>query len=339
MVCADYDRDGDTDVFVLNDVDGNFFFESDGAGRFEEVGLMIGTAYNAYGEELGSMGVDCGDYDNDGWLDLFMTSYSGQMPVLYKNLEGDGFKDVTAAAGAGDGSFPHVNWGTGLVDFDNDGDRDLFIACGHLQDNVQLLDDTSAHRVRNVMLMNTGAGEFVNVSDVAGDGLLPELSSRGAAFDDLDNDGDVDAVILNSRSGPTILRNESPTGNHWIELCLRGVHANRDGVGTQVTVVAGDLTQVDEVHSGRGYQSHWGTRLHFGLGQRDRVDRIEVRWLGGGVDVLRDVEADRLLTITEGSTQGAAVERYGSRRSEKPMEAVPAADAPPSSHPKQQSGS
>ncbi|HUT89720.1 MAG TPA: CRTAC1 family protein [Thermoguttaceae bacterium] len=307
MVSADYDRDGDTDVFVLNDVAGNFFFENDGTGRFEEVGLMVGTAYNAYGEELGSMGVDCGDYDNDGWLDLFMTSYQGQMPVLYKNLDGGGFKDVTSATGVGDGSFPHVNWGTGLVDFDNDGDRDVFIACGHLQDNIHRFDDTSAYQVRNILLMNTGDGKFVNVSDAAGDGLLPELSSRGAAFDDLDNDGDVDAVILNSRSRPTILRNDSPTGNHWIQLRLRGVNANRDGVGAQVTVVAGDLTQVDEVHSGRGYQSHWGTRLHFGLGKRDRVDRIEVRWIGQGVDVLEDVEVDRLLTITEGSNQAAAV--------------------------------
>ena len=307
MVSADYDADGDTDVFVLNDVAGNFFFESDGAGRFEEIGLMVGTAYNAYGEELGSMGVDCGDYDNDGWLDLFMTSYQGQMPVLYKNLAGGGFKDVTSATGVGDGSFPYVNWGNGLVDFDNDGDRDVFIACGHLQDNIDRFDDTSAYHVRNILLMNTGDGKFVNVSDAAGDGLLPELSSRGAAFDDLDNDGDVDAVILNSRSRPTILRNDSQTGNHWIQLRLRGVSTNRDGVGAQVTVVAGDLTQVDEVHSGRGYQSHWGTRLHFGLGGRDRVDRIEVRWIGGGVDVLRDVEVDRLLTITEGSNQAAAV--------------------------------
>jgi hypothetical protein len=129
------------------------------------------------------------------------------------------------------------------------------------------------------------------------------LSSRGAGFDDLDNDGDVDVVILNSRREPTILRNDSVNNNHWIQIRLQGVDSNRDGVGAQVKVVAGDLTQVAEVHSGRGYQSHWGSRLHFGLGNRHRLDRIEVRWIGGGTDLLEGVDADQLVVIREGSTQ------------------------------------
>ena len=127
-----------------------------------------------------------------------------------------------------------------------------------------------------------------------------ELSSRGAGFDDLDNDGDVDVVVLNSRREPTILRNDSPNQGHWLQIALRGTKTNRDGVGARVKVLAGDLTQVDEVHSGRGYQSHYGSRLYFGLGKRQRVDRIEVQWLGGAVDVLKGVQADRLVTITEG---------------------------------------
>jgi len=302
MVSADYDADGDADVFVLNDVDKNFFFQNDGTGKFEQAGLFLGAAYNRFGEANGSMGVDCGDFDNDGRLDFFMTCYQGELPVLYRNM-GDGrLEDMTAPCGAGTGALPYVNWGAGLVDFDNDGDRDLFIANGHVDDNIEQFDDRTAYRARNLLLMNTGDGKFVDVSDQSGDGLLPEYSSRGAAFDDLDNDGDVDVVILNSRCGPTILRNDSPTGNHWIEIRLRGVHTNRDGVGAHVTVRAGDLVQLDEVHSGRGYQSHWGTRLHFGLGRRDRVDRIEVRWLGGGTDVLTNVEVDQLLTIAEGSS-------------------------------------
>jgi hypothetical protein len=303
MVSADYDNDGDTDVFTLNDVAGNFLFRNDGSGRFEEIGVITGAAFNRSARELGSMGIDCGDYNNDGRLDFFMTSYQGELPVLYKNL-GDGIlEDVTIQAGAGDGAFSYVNWGTGLVDLDNDGDRDLFIACGHLQDNIDQFDPTTAYRVPNILLMNTGDGRFENVSGSSGDGLLPALSSRGAAFDDLDNDGRLDAVILNSRAEPTVLRNESPARNHWLQLRLQGVRSNRDGVGARVTVVAGDLAQVDEVHSGRGYQSHWGMRLHFGLGRRDRVDRIEVRWLGGGLDVLEEVAADRLLTIVEGAAQ------------------------------------
>jgi hypothetical protein len=152
-------------------------------------------------------------------------------------------------------------------------------------------------------LRNTGAGGFENVSEQAGDGMLPSYSSRGAAFDDLDNDGDVDAVVLNTRDRPSVLRNmlnESSGDNHWLQIRLRGITTNRDGVGARVSVFAGDLTLVAEVHSGRGYQGHYGSRLHFGLGRRASVDRIEVRWIGGGTDVVEHVGVDRILTIMEG---------------------------------------
>jgi hypothetical protein len=301
MVCGDYDNDGDTDVFIGNDVGENFLFENDGTGRFEEVGLITGTAYDLHGDEQGSMGVDCGDYDNDGLLDFYVTSYQAQLATLYKNL-GDGvFEDVTLAAGAGAGTLAYVTWGNSFVDFDNDGDRDIFIACGHLQDNVELFDATSKYFVQNILLMNTGDGKFVDVSNESGDGMKVVLSSRGAGFDDLDNDGDVDVVISNSRREPTILKNDSPAKGHWLQVRLRGVKTNTDGVGAHVKVIAGDLTLLDEVHSGRGYQSHYGMRLHFGLGDRQRVDRVEVRWIGGEVDVLKDIAVDQLLTITEGT--------------------------------------
>jgi len=301
IVCADYDNDGDTDVFVGNDVAENFLFENDGQGKFEEVGLVVGASYDLRGNPQGSMGVDCGDYNNDGRLDFYQTSYQGQHAVLYENVGGGLLEDVTLATGAGAGTMPYVTWGNGLVDFDNDGDRDVFVACGHLYDNVDRFDDTTSYLARNVLLMNTGDGRFVDASRASGDGLAVTLSSRGAAFDDLDGDGDVDAVILNSRREPTVLRNDSPSGNRWVQIRLRGVKSNRDGVGARVKVVAGDLTQVDEVHSGRGYQSHYGSRLQFGLGDHDRIDRVEVRWLGGGVDVLNDLATDQVLTIVEGA--------------------------------------
>ncbi len=300
IVCGDYDNDGDTDVFIGNDVGENFLFQNDGTGKFEEVGLLTGFAYDLHGDEQGSMGVDCGDYDNDGWLDFYVTSYQNQLATLYKNLGNGMFQDVTLLTGAGAGTLPHVTWGNSFVDFDNDGDRDIFVACGHLQDNVELYDDTSTYLARNILLMNTGDAKFVDVSDRSGDGLVAKLSSRGAGFDDLDNDGDVDVVILNSREKPTILRNDTSNDNHWIQIHLRGVKTNRDGVGARVKVVAGDLTLIDEVHSGRGYQSHYGMRLHFGLGERDHVDRVEVHWIGGGTDVLTDVNVDQLLAIIEG---------------------------------------
>ena len=302
-VAADYDNDGDTDVHIVNDVYGNFLFENDGTGKFEEIGLIAGLAYDLHGDDQGSMGVECGDYDNDGRLDFYQTSYAKELCTLYRNTGDSTFEDVTMITGAGGRTYAYVTWGTGLVDFDNDGDRDIFVACGHLQDNIEVYDNSATSAARNILLMNTGDGKFVDVSDKSGDGMKVAWRSRAAGFDDLDNDGDVDAVILNARREPTILRNDSPSANHWLQICLRGVKTNRDGVGARVKVVSGGLVQIDEVHSGRGYQSHYGMRLHFGLGERDHVDRIEVRWIGGGVDVFKDITVDQLLILTEGSPQ------------------------------------
>lgn len=303
MVCGDFDQDGDTDIAVGNDETGDFLFVNDGNGHFEETGLFSGIAYDFSGKAHGTMGIDCGDYDNDGWLDLFATSYQQETATLFRNLGKGFFDDVTARTGAGDGTLPLVTWGCAITDLDNDGDRDLFIAAGHLHDNVDRFDTTTTYHARNLVKMNLGNGRFASVSDRCGDGLAVCLSSRGAAFDDLDNDGDIDVVILNSRREPTVLRNDSTTGNHWLQVQLRGVKTNRDGVGARVTIAAGDLVLVDEVHSGRSYQSHFGSRLHFGLGQRDRVDRIEVRWVGGGHQVIEGCNADQMVTVTEGATK------------------------------------
>lgn len=301
MICADYDNDGDTDIIVGNDLRANFVFQNDGQGRFKEVGAEVGLAYDALGNVQGTMAVECADWNHDGWLDFFMTAYHRQIATLYQNHGGVFFEDVSRQTGAGSGSYPNVTWGTSMADFDNDGHRDLFIACGHLIDNVEQFDDTTSYLARNILLRNTGQGKFVNVSDQAGDGLLPKLSSRGAGFDDLDNDGRIDVVILNSRREPTILRNVSSPTQHWIQVQLRGTKTNRDGIGARVTVTAGGLTQIDEVHSGRSYQSDFGKRLYFGLGSRSRVDQIQVKWIGGGVDVVRDEDVDRLVTIVEGN--------------------------------------
>jgi len=306
MVCADYDNDGDTDIFVGNDIAENFLFKNDGQGRFEEVGLMTGFAYDGHGDEQGSMGVDCGDYNNDGLLDIYVTSYQGQLATLYKNLGDDMFEDVTLLTGAGARTLPDVTWGNSMVDLDNDGDRDIFVACGHLQDNIESYDDTATYLTRNRLLLNTGHHTFIDISEEAGDGMAVKQSSRGAGFDDLDNDGDVDVVILNSRCKPTILRNDAPAKGHWLQVSLRGSKTNLYGIGAHVKVVSGDLTQVDEVHSGRGYQSHYGMSLHFGLGERKLIDRIEVHWLGGGVDILKNVTADKKVTITEGLSKTAS---------------------------------
>ena len=306
MVCGDIDHDGDTDIVVGNDMAGNFVFQNDGSGNFEEIGLLTGLAYDVSGKPQGTMGIECGDYDNDGRLDLYATSYQQDLATLYRN-QGDGlFEDVTSLTGAGEKTLVHVTWGCGIVDFDNDGYRDLFVACGHLHDNVEKFDTTAAYLATNLVFRNTGTGRFVDVTSQCGDGLQVRLSTRGVAFGDLDLDGDLDVVLLNSRRGPTLLRNDAPSDHHWIQIRLRGTSSSRDAIGSSVKVVAGDLQLIDEVHSGRGYQSHYGTCLHFGLGKHPTVDRIEVHWLGGGVDRLENVPANQRLTITQSAARPVA---------------------------------
>jgi hypothetical protein len=307
LVCSDYDSDGDQDILVGNDTGANFVFQNDGTGKFEEVGLVSGFAFDGSGNPQGTMGVDCADFDNDGLLDVHVTSYENELATLYKN-SGGFFEDVTLRSGAGMGTLAQVKWGNALSDFDNDGDRDIFIACGYLNVNIDKITNVAALLGKDRLLANVGNGKFVDVTEHSGDGMQLELSGRGAGVDDLDNDGDLDVVILNSRETPTLLRNDSPNKHHWIDLDLRGKTTNRDAVGVRVEVVAGDLSQVDEVRSGRGYQSHFGTRLHFGLGERKRIDKIRVHWpaIGqqkGHVTVLENVDADRVVKIEEGERE------------------------------------
>jgi len=302
-VCGDIDNDRDTDIIVANDMTGNFLWLNDGKGHFEEMGLMAAMAYSQHGEEQGSMGPELGDFDNDGLLDLYITAYQDQLGPFYRNL-GDGFfEDITTQTGAGAGTVSSVTWGSAILDFDQDGYRDLFVACGHLQPNVESYDDRTTYDQLNKLYRNDGHGKFIDVSNQSGPGLQVKLSSRGAAFDDFDNDGDVDIAILNSGSAPTLLKNDSPNQGHWLGVKLRGTKSNRDGVGAHVIVVAGDLKLMDEIRSGRGYQSHHGGRLYFGLSNREQIDRIEVQWIGGRVEVFEDVKADQLVTLVEGASR------------------------------------
>lgn len=302
-VAADFDDDDDTDIFVANDSDRNFLFQNDGQGLFKEVAAQVGIAYDYQGHALGSMGVDVGDFNNDGRLDLFHTSYQKQMTALYQNFGGGFFQDVTPRTGAGANTFQRVNWGTGLIDLDNDGDRDLFFANGHIHDNLDDFDDNTSYLQPNQVLENQKGRRFVDVSQACGIGPRAEHSGRGACFEDFDNDGDVDVVVLNSRELPTLLENRSQTASGWIEIELVGRKTNRDGVGARVRVKSGGRVQVAEVHSGRGYQSHFGSRLHFGLADRRHVEQIEIRWIGGGRDVIRDLAACQIVQIHEGGRQ------------------------------------
>ena len=299
MVCADYDSDGDSDIFVGNDVGANFLFENDGRGKFKEVALIKGFAYDGRGTIQGTMGLDCADFDNDGHLDFHVTSYQHELATLYKNLSGTFLQDVTNLSGVGRGTFAQVTWGNGFADFDNDGDRDIFIACGHLYDNVDQFDDRTSYNAKNLVLQNEGNGRFSQPVGKLGSGMAVKLSSRGACFDDLDNDGDLDVIVLNSRQQPTLLRNDSRNTNNWVQLILQGSYSNRDAVGSRVEITSGAQKQIAEVHSGRGYQGHFGSRLHFGLGKDDRIDEIRIKWPSGKVDVLQDQPAKQIISIQE----------------------------------------
>jgi hypothetical protein len=300
IICADFDDDGDSDVFVANDQHANFLFVNDGTGRFTEEGLVAGIAFDRLGKANGNMGAECADIDGDGRLDIFTTTYQEEMPVLYRNVGNGFFEDATTKAHIENTLFPHVKWGIGLVDFDNDWDRDLFVACGHFLDNIQFIDDRTSMKVSNFLLQNDGGGKFTDVTKISGSGMQIIDSSRGAAFDDLDQDGDIDAVVLNFNSRPSILRNESTPSGHWIDIRLVGRGSNRDGIGSRVTVKAGGKSSIAEVHAGRGYQSSYGTQLHFGLASSTTVEGIEVRWLGGGTEYFTTSSIDRVLVLHEG---------------------------------------
>lgn len=301
VVAADYDDDGDQDVFVANDQQPNFLWQNDGSGKFADVAMLAGTALGLSGKPLANMGVDAADFNNDGRVDFHVTTFAGEFATLYRNIGGGLFEDATRVTGVGEGTLPHVKWGNGFADFDSDGNRDLFVACGHLDDNIHLRggSGSTAFAVPNIVLSNLGNSRFQNVSATCGDGLRPVLSSRGAALGDLDGDGDPDIIVLNSRELPTMIRNDTKSQNHWLLLRLVGRDSNRSGVGARVTVQVGGSVLVDEVHSGRGYQSDFGQWLHLGLGSATRAAKIEIRWPSGSVSTVTDVAADRKIVLRE----------------------------------------
>jgi hypothetical protein len=296
LVCADYDDDGDTDIFVCGDNAANQLWRNDGTGKFEEVAFAAGVAYDLEGGTNGNMGVTCEDYDNDGRLDFYVTTFSGELSALYRNMGNGFFTDLARPSRSAVSTISHAKWGTTLSDFDHDGDRDLFVACGHFWIDARYVDDRTDVCVPNAILDNRGDGTFADISLQSGSGMGVFASSKGAGFDDLDNDGDLDAVILNANAKPTLLRNDMISKYNFVQLTLLSNSANRHGVGARVKLVAGGKPQISEVHAGQGYQSGYGARLHFGLGTADRIDRIEVQWPGAVKEIYTQIpEADFLL--------------------------------------------
>ena len=281
VVSADFDGDNDVDIFVACDGEANLLYINDGSGKFSEEGILAGLALDSRGNANGSMGVDVADINGDGLLDLLVTNYSDQLPELFLNQSPGGvFEESSRQTQIGTEALPHVNWGVGLVDFDCDGDKDAFICNGHLLENAKEVESRTDFGVRNTVMENLANKTFRSVSDRAGPALLQARSSRGAAFDDFNLDGLVDVVILNSDSFAQVLQNTTGGENNWLVIELVGTSDNRDAIGAKVWLYTGNHVQFAEKVNGRGYQSHYGAALHFGLGQSMRVDQIEIQWPG-----------------------------------------------------------
>lgn len=294
VICSDFDEDGLVDIFVANDSTPNFLYHNNGDGTFKEIGFASGTAVNENGSEQGSMGVTLGDYDHDQRLDLFITNFDDDYNTLYHNDGKGSYTDLSYAAKVAAVSLPYVGWGTKFFDYDNDGWVDLLVVNGHVYPQLP------TYRQRNFVHHNNQDGTFTEVGARLGTPFAEKRTGRGAAFGDIDNDGDVD-VVINNLDGPAqVLRNDGGNVNNSILIKTIGVKSNRDGVGARVKVVTGDLTQIDEVHSGDSYLSQSDLRLHFGIEKATKVDLVEVHWPSGAVDKVTAAGVNRILTIKEG---------------------------------------
>jgi hypothetical protein len=298
VVFSDLDDDGWPDIYVANDSVPNLLFRNDRNGSFVEEGLLRGVAVSRDGREQAGMGVDAGDYDGDGRLDLVVTNFAQDYTTVYRNRGGGTFADRSFESGVAAASSPALGWGVGFVDIDNDGLLDLFVSNGHVYPEIEQTG-TSTYHQPSLLFRNQGKGRFTKVTASAGGGLALARSSRGAAFGDYDNDGDIDVLISNIDDRPTLLRNDT-SGGHWVTMRLVGVTSNRDGIGAKVAVVAAGGRQIAEVRAGGSYVSHNDMRLHFGLGDEDAIDQIEIRWPSGLVERVNGLEANRFYEAREG---------------------------------------
>jgi enediyne biosynthesis protein E4 len=298
---ADVDNDGKLDIIVANDSTPRFLYHNKGDGTFEDVGYPSGFALNENGREQASMGVTVGDYNNDGWLDLYVTNFSDDYNTLFKN-DGEGnFTDISFQAGVAEPTIPFLGWGTGFLDYDNDGWKDLFVANGHVYPGVDKFDWGMTYAQRPLLFRNLGGKRFELVPAATGSGLGKVFVARGAAFADLFNDGKIDVVLNNLDGPPALLRNVVNNGNHWVELKLiGGPKSPRDAVGAKAFLTANGMTQRMDVISGGSYASSSDFRLHFGLGKARRVDKLEVQWPSGRKESITIPSVDRILTISEG---------------------------------------
>ena len=301
VVTFDYDGDGWQDIFIANDSMPNFLFRNKKDGTFEEVGYLAGVAVSGDGQAEAGMGVDAADLTGNGRMDLAVTHLDMQLARLYRNAGNGIFDDDTIRSKIGYATYHLSGFGTRFMDYDNDGARDLFIANGHVLDNVQLYRSEARYLEPKLMFRNTGNGTFENVSGRMGADFQLPKASRGVAVGDFDNDGDLDILVNNNGQAPQLLRNDGGNGNHWLSILLIGTRSNRDGVGARIKLSAGTLIQYDQKKGGMSYQSAQDPRLHFGLGSHTLIDLLEIDWPTGAKTKLENIKADQIIAIQEGA--------------------------------------
>jgi hypothetical protein len=298
VIFSDLDNDGWPDIYVANDSQPNLLFRNNRNGTFSEAGLSSGAALNEAGRAQSGMGVAVGDYDGNGLPDIFVTNFARDTNTLYKNLGNMFFVDSTVSAGLGEISLPYLGWGASLADFDNDGRPDIFVANGQVYPQVDRLNVGQKYFQRKELYRNLGNGKFEEIGRASPDFMIGK-SSRGAAVADSDDDGDLDILVININDRPSFYRNDGGNRNHWVGFHLEGTRSNRSAIGARVEIEAGGRRQVSYVLSGGSYLSQNDLRVHFGLGDDARVDRVRIRWPNGNSEERGPVEADRVIMIKE----------------------------------------
>ena len=297
----DFDNDGWPDIYVAVDSEPSILFKNNHDGTFTDIAVMAGCAYNDDGHEQAGMGLAVADYDCDGWFDIFKTNFADDTCNLYHN-NGDGtFTDLSFNSGVGINN-TYVGWGCGFIDYDNDGWSDIVQINGHVYPEIDKYNFGESFKNPRLVYKNLGNGKFQDVSAQMGPGITARYSSRGAAFGDYDNDGAVDILILNMNDVPSLLRNEGGNKQNWIKLKLVGTKCNRTAIGARARVITGKHIQMDEVHSGTSVMSQSDLRLHFGVGNVETIDAIEVKWpTTQKIERFTNVKANQILTIKEGT--------------------------------------
>ena len=326
VLTADFNNDGWPDIYVADDSTASALYQNQKNGTFSDVAMEAGCALSADGKPQAGMGVSAADYDLDGNLDIVKTNFAGDTPSLYHNIGGGNFEDATFPAGLGKHT-QYLGWGVGFFDMDNDGWADILLCNGHVYPEVEQLRTEAGYAQQKILYRNLRNGHFEDVSSQGGPGILLPNASRGAAFGDFDNDGDIDVVVNTVNGLPQLLRCDSQLGNNWLKIKTMGTKSNRSGIGARLRCVTHppDETkphqQIDEVRSGGSYISQNDLRVHFGIGKAEKVELLEIHWPSGAVDTMKDVKPNQMIVVKEGEGIVRSV------KFEKPTPAKPATPA------------